>query len=349
MSSWFNSWQDFTAKASEVAKSAAEKTVEAAKVAADKSKAAASTVHKKVNDFVEEQKKEYNEVEEESDLQRRRRLNKERMMQSGHCPWFIDRTDNDVDSDELEDELRLNILKLCENESNFLVKAPSSSSVFGFKLECALPYAQKALAEDPILPQIRFRAVPKKLSEEQFWRNYFYRVNVIRESLGVAKLNFSEPPRKVQATEKTAPEKEAKSRSKSNSNSKSVQSNADSKPKSKMQQAKKSESKQVGGGNDETKKSVEAETKQSEVRVEAEVNADDDVDVDSLLAGEEEDEMSIHSMTDEERKKKKRELGITDDAEDEDVEDLLAEVNDMNTEDVEEMSDAELAAELENI
>ena len=65
--SWFNSWSDFTKKASEVAKTASEKAAEAAKVAAEKSKTVASTVHEKVNQFVEEQKEEYNAVEQESD------------------------------------------------------------------------------------------------------------------------------------------------------------------------------------------------------------------------------------------------------------------------------------------
>jgi len=45
----------------------------------------------------------------------------------------------------------------------------------------ALPYIQGALKADPELNKIRYRLVPKKLSEEVFFRNYFYRISVIRE------------------------------------------------------------------------------------------------------------------------------------------------------------------------
>ena len=157
--SWFSSWNDFTAKASEAAKNATAKAAEAAKIAADKSKVIASQVNEKVNKFVEEQKKEYNEVEQESDLSRRKKRKKQQMMESGLPPWYIDENSKNI---EHADELRLNILKLCEDENNFLIKAPTSSSVFDFKLEYALPYAQCALQQDPILPKIRFKLGPRK-------------------------------------------------------------------------------------------------------------------------------------------------------------------------------------------
>eukprot|EP00486_Rosalina_sp_Unknown_P014822 CAMPEP_0201592404 /NCGR_PEP_ID=MMETSP0190_2-20130828/190312_1 /ASSEMBLY_ACC=CAM_ASM_000263 /TAXON_ID=37353 /ORGANISM="Rosalina sp." /LENGTH=423 /DNA_ID=CAMNT_0048051167 /DNA_START=8 /DNA_END=1280 /DNA_ORIENTATION=- len=189
--SWFSSWDDFTKKASEAAKSASSKAAEVAKAAADKSKVVAAQVNEKVNKFVEEQKKEYNEVEQDTDLAERKKRKKQQMMESGKPPWHIDANSANT---EVMDELRLNILKLCEDENNFLIKAPTSTSVFDFKLEYALPYAQCALAQDPVLPKIRFKLVPRKLEEEQFWKNYFYRVNVIRESLGVKKMDFGKAP-----------------------------------------------------------------------------------------------------------------------------------------------------------
>ena len=45
-------------------------------------------------------------------------------------------------------------------------------------METALPYANAALNYDPILPRIRYKLVPKKVSEMQFWKNYFYRVQL---------------------------------------------------------------------------------------------------------------------------------------------------------------------------
>lgn len=122
--SWFNSWNDFTKKASEVAKSASEKAAEAAKVAADKSKEVASTVHQKVNKFVEDQQQELNAVEQETDLARRQREMKERMMASGKEPWYIEDIESKemAEMEQIQGELRLNILKLCEDEKNFLIK-----------------------------------------------------------------------------------------------------------------------------------------------------------------------------------------------------------------------------------
>ena len=157
--SWFSSWDDFTKKASEAAKSASAKAAEVAKAAADKSKVVAAQVNEKVNKFVEEQKKEYNEVEQDSDLAERKKKKKQQMMESGLPPWHIDANNKNI---EVLDELRLSILKLCEDANNFLIKAPTSTSVFDFKLEYALPYAQCALAQDPVLPQIRFKLVPRK-------------------------------------------------------------------------------------------------------------------------------------------------------------------------------------------
>lgn len=40
--------------------------------------------------------------------------------------------------------------------------------------------------EDPALEKMRFELVPKIITEENFWRNYFYRVSLIcqAEDLG---------------------------------------------------------------------------------------------------------------------------------------------------------------------
>ncbi|KMQ96124.1 synapse-associated protein of 47 kda [Lasius niger] len=41
--------------------------------------------------------------------------------------------------------------------------------------------AQATLALDPNLEAMRFELVPKVISEENFWRNYFYRVSLLRQ------------------------------------------------------------------------------------------------------------------------------------------------------------------------
>lgn len=46
-----------------------------------------------------------------------------------------------------------------------------------------LPVAKAILKEDPNLEKMRYELVPKVISEENFWRNYFYRVMLLKESL----------------------------------------------------------------------------------------------------------------------------------------------------------------------
>ncbi|VDK53885.1 unnamed protein product, partial [Cylicostephanus goldi] len=43
--------------------------------------------------------------------------------------------------------------------------------------------AKRLLEVDPNLSRVRFELVPKQLTEEKFWHNYFYRVSLIRQSL----------------------------------------------------------------------------------------------------------------------------------------------------------------------
>uniref|UniRef100_A0A1I8I595 BSD domain-containing protein n=1 Tax=Macrostomum lignano TaxID=282301 RepID=A0A1I8I595_9PLAT len=89
----------------------------------------------------------------------------------------------------LEPGPRNQILSLAEDPRNFL-RPPPASCGFEFCLEPVLPSAMAALEADPALRQMRFRLVPRRLAEEQFWRNYFYRVSVIRRS---AQLSVSTP------------------------------------------------------------------------------------------------------------------------------------------------------------
>mmetsp|Transcript_26587 Transcript_26587/g.42138 ORF Transcript_26587/g.42138 Transcript_26587/m.42138 type:complete len:407 (-) Transcript_26587:37-1257(-) len=404
--SWFSSWDDFTKKASEVAKSASEKAAEAAKVAADKSKVIAAQVNEKVNQFVEEQKKEFNAVEQETDLSRRKRLKREQIMSSGHPPWHIDEKTH-AQQIQFMDELRLNILKLCEDENNFLIKAPTSTSVFDFKLEYALPYAQCALREDAVLPDIRFKMVPKKLTEEQFWKNYFYRVNVIRESLNIYKIDFSKPPianipRSRSPSGSRTEQNDAQSNNDRNENTESKQednakdenqtkqdvqspsSKTDLNDAGKTQNtANQAQSEQPATSDTETKseKQTKPTTPVTEtasasatnsmpnmedngIKMDLSSNADaapssehitempsdtgndlelnEDDDQDEFLS----DELHIDSLTNEERAKKMKELGIDGSNDVENVDDLLAGVNMDN---VEELSDGELEKELKNI
>ncbi|XP_003488904.1 synapse-associated protein 1-like isoform X2 [Bombus vosnesenskii] len=80
-----------------------------------------------------------------------------------------------------EDILREECLSLSTDQRNFL-KPPPKEVDFPWDFEAVQPMAQATLALDPNLENMRFQLVPKVISEENFWRNYFYRVSVLRQS-----------------------------------------------------------------------------------------------------------------------------------------------------------------------
>ncbi|BFZ09761.1 hypothetical protein BsWGS_12799 [Bradybaena similaris] len=80
-----------------------------------------------------------------------------------------------------EEELKTQILALSQDKRNF-VRNPPSGVQFHFDFSSAYPIALATLQEDPNLQKMRFDLVPKLVNEETFWRNYFYRVSLIRQS-----------------------------------------------------------------------------------------------------------------------------------------------------------------------
>ncbi|XP_043281514.1 synapse-associated protein of 47 kDa isoform X4 [Venturia canescens] len=80
-----------------------------------------------------------------------------------------------------EDALREECLALSTDRRNF-VRAPPPGVEFAWDFEAVQPMAQATLALDPNLETMRFELVPKVITEENFWRNYFYRVSLLRQS-----------------------------------------------------------------------------------------------------------------------------------------------------------------------
>ncbi|KAJ8679009.1 hypothetical protein QAD02_014796, partial [Eretmocerus hayati] len=80
-----------------------------------------------------------------------------------------------------EEALREECLALSTDRRNF-VRAPPPGVDFAWDFDAIQPVAQATLALDPNLESMRFELVPKVISEENFWRNYFYRVSLLRQS-----------------------------------------------------------------------------------------------------------------------------------------------------------------------
>ncbi|OXB80349.1 UNVERIFIED_CONTAM: hypothetical protein H355_012782 [Colinus virginianus] len=68
-----------------------------------------------------------------------------------------------------------------KDKRNFL-RDPPAGVQFNFDFDQMYPVAMVMLQEDQLLNRMRFDLVPKHVKEEVFWRNYFYRVSLIKQS-----------------------------------------------------------------------------------------------------------------------------------------------------------------------
>jgi len=81
-----------------------------------------------------------------------------------------------------EEALKEEVLSLSTDRRNF-VRSPPTGVVFQWDYEEMAPIAKAILKDDPNLEDMRYQLVPKVISEENFWRNYFYRVSLLKESM----------------------------------------------------------------------------------------------------------------------------------------------------------------------
>lgn len=85
-----------------------------------------------------------------------------------------------VDSHD-EETIQQQILALSADKRNFL-RDPPAGVQFNFDFDQMYPVALVMLQEDELLNKMRFALVPKLVKEEVFWRNYFYRISLIKQS-----------------------------------------------------------------------------------------------------------------------------------------------------------------------
>ncbi|XP_078423543.1 synapse-associated protein 1-like isoform X1 [Cetorhinus maximus] len=87
-----------------------------------------------------------------------------------------------------EETVRQQVLSLSTERRNFL-RDPPAGVQFNFDFNTIAPVAIVMLREDEVLSKMRFELVPKLVKEEQFWRNYFYRVSLIKQSAQLLSLS----------------------------------------------------------------------------------------------------------------------------------------------------------------
>ncbi|XP_030627822.1 synapse-associated protein 1-like [Chanos chanos] len=97
-----------------------------------------------------------------------------------------------------EETIQQQILSLSADRRNFL-RDPPAGVQFHFDFEQMYPVALVMLQEDELLNKMRFDLVPKHVKEDVFWRNYFYRVSLIKQSAQLTALTAQET---AESTEK---------------------------------------------------------------------------------------------------------------------------------------------------
>jgi hypothetical protein len=107
-----------------------------------------------------------------------------------------------------EEIMKSQILALSKDKRNFL-RNPPAGVQFHFDYEASFPIALVMLDEDPDLKAMRFKIVPREIKEEVFWRNYFYRVSLIKQSTQLTSL-AQHPGPKADVKRSTAVKSESK-------------------------------------------------------------------------------------------------------------------------------------------
>ncbi|XP_051892053.1 synapse-associated protein 1-like [Pristis pectinata] len=91
-----------------------------------------------------------------------------------------------------EETVKQQVLSLSADRRNFL-RDPPAGVRFNFDFNTVAPVAIVMLREDELLSKMRFELVPKLVKEEQFWRNYFYRISLIKQSAQLSSLAAGQP------------------------------------------------------------------------------------------------------------------------------------------------------------
>lgn len=95
--------------------------------------------------------------------------NNNRKVEEGFPPWL---------GCSNEECLKAECLSLSRDRRNFLRNPPAGVN-FQFDYEASFPTALAVMEQDPDLVKMRYNLVPKLIKEEDFWRNYFYRISLI--------------------------------------------------------------------------------------------------------------------------------------------------------------------------
>ncbi|KAM9978624.1 hypothetical protein ACTFIY_012372 [Dictyostelium cf. discoideum] len=96
-------------------------------------------------------------------------------------PWM----DFQLEDKSKQTEIREKLLDVKMSRSTFLQSPPIDADYFQEFDDYLVKIATVSLKYDPILQKIRFHFVPKLISEEQFWKNWYYRITLLKKQYNI--------------------------------------------------------------------------------------------------------------------------------------------------------------------
>eukprot|EP00003_Mantamonas_plastica_P002539 TRINITY_DN1191_c0_g1_i5.p1 TRINITY_DN1191_c0_g1~~TRINITY_DN1191_c0_g1_i5.p1 ORF type:complete len:396 (-),score=128.22 TRINITY_DN1191_c0_g1_i5:122-1309(-) len=122
---------------------------------------------------IEENNQKFLEEKEKYNTKAQDNTNKGDKTDPLNAPWM-----GISDDEKVTHRIRASILDL--GIDTVTLSLPLDESIgFAFDMDTYYEDAMSALAADPNLEQTRFQLVPKHISEDEFWRGYFYNVSLI--------------------------------------------------------------------------------------------------------------------------------------------------------------------------
>ena len=82
-------------------------------------------------------------------------------------------------------QIRKEVFALAADEASLLASKEQMAYEFDFDMDCYVVVAQILLKLDKNLQKMRHQCVPDLISEDEFWLNYFYRIECITATLGI--------------------------------------------------------------------------------------------------------------------------------------------------------------------
>jgi plasmid stabilization system protein ParE len=84
----------------------------------------------------------------------------------------------------LTDVMRDEMLEMSGNEDTFLLfKKDKDSDLYDFDMDRNVYLIMKLMEEDPNLPEMFNKLVPRRTTEEYFWKSYFYNIDRIKDHI----------------------------------------------------------------------------------------------------------------------------------------------------------------------